>query len=266
MLEVVFNASAEGSLKAFIASGGLKEDRTSVVSMCFMMDIGELKPGITSKYRINLPTEMIMYGSHEQITEAEKEELGRENLQNWKILKVFLTKGEPVRIWYGHNPEDYCGLLHVSTLLEEYENAIYLVKCPEVVKDGLGYTYVQGFGQMQPKLLSCYTDWQYRAEKEELRLLASQWDKLVEENAPLRAVINHQVVSVPEDFYDFLIRRQFPVSCIKQADLIGDIMDQSLGVQGFWLRKRIQKLIELGEMEVVENSARMNERLLSTIC
>ena len=36
-------------------------------------------------------------------------------------------------------------------------------------------------------------------------MYAMLWGILAEENSPLRAVVNNRVLSVPEDFYDFLI-------------------------------------------------------------
>lgn len=41
--------------------------------------------------------------------------------------------------------------------------------------------------------------------EDEFRMYAQNWTDLVSENAPLRAVISGQLISVPEDFYDFLI-------------------------------------------------------------
>lgn len=36
-------------------------------------------------------------------------------------------------------------------------------------------------------------------------MYALEWTDLVNENSPLRAVINGKLIGVPEDFYDFRI-------------------------------------------------------------
>lgn len=47
-------------------------------------------------------------------------------------------------------------------------------------------------------------------------MLGSKWMELTEDNSPLRAVVNGELVGVPEDFYDFLILREITEAPVKK--------------------------------------------------
>ena len=53
---------------------------------------------------------------------------------------------------------------------------------------------------------------------DERRMYAEMWGELVIENAPLRAVVNGTVLSVSEDFYDFIIWNRLTEKPVKEAD------------------------------------------------
>lgn len=60
----------------------------------------------------------------------------------------------------------------------------------------------------------------------EIRMYAEMWGELVLENAPLRAVVNGTVLSVSDDFYDFIIWNRLTDNPVKECRLIGDILGQ----------------------------------------
>ena len=60
----------------------------------------------------------------------------------------------------------------------------------------------------------------------EIRMHAEMWGELVLENAPLRAVVNGTVLSVSDDFYDFIIWNRLTDNPVKECRLIGDILGQ----------------------------------------
>ena len=96
-----------------------------------------------------------------------------------------------------------------------------------------------------------------------LRMYAQNWTELVSENAPLRAVISGQLISVPEDFYDFLIWKHLSDKPRKEARVIGDILGTSmLGVGDWWYAKRIEYYIDRGDILIVEDSANTYARVI----
>ena len=82
--------------------------------------------------------------------------------------------------------------------------------------------------------------------------MASRWRELQQENAPLRAVVNGQVRSVREDFYDEMIRRHIPEGQTKIANIIGDVLGREKpGIGDVWLAERIRWMLSTGELRMV---------------
>lgn len=88
----------------------------------------------------------------------------------------------------------------------------------------------------------------------EKKIVSDYWHDLMEENAPLRAIINGKITSVPEDFYDFIIIRNLPENDFIMARFIGKLLGEySLGISDSWYALRIDKMIEDNKLVVVEN-------------
>ena len=65
----------------------------------------------------------------------------------------------------------------------------------------------------------------------------NEWNEVKCQNTSIRAVVNGRLSSVPEDFYDYLIRSYIPVSEFKLARIIGEIIGRNLiGVSDWWLK------------------------------
>jgi hypothetical protein len=76
----------------------------------------------------------------------------------------------------------------------------------------------------------------------------------MEENAPLRAIINGKIISVQEDFYDFIITRNLPDKNFIMSRFIGELLGEyNLGISDSWYALRIDKMIEDNKLVVVEN-------------
>lgn len=85
-------------------------------------------------------------------------------------------------------------------------------------------------------------------------------DELVEDNSPLRAMVNGKMIGVPEDFYDF---KQDSTKPIKECRLIGDIIGHNQASIGdWWYAKRIQHFIEEGLIKVLEDAEKPYARLI----
>jgi len=154
MIDIVFNPSAEGSLKVCRTQEYL-DDIQFVADLNCMMDIGRISEGIDSDYRITLPDKLYSYGYHgSDISEEDDRSTGERNLKYWECLEAFLQKGLPVRVWHSDSPQEYCGLLHLSTLLEQYDSTVLLVKCPEVIKGQNGGFFAHGWGQLKPEQIT----------------------------------------------------------------------------------------------------------------
>lgn len=100
--------------------------------------------------------------------------------------------------------------------------------------------------------------------REERRMYGELWLELVEENTPLRTIINGKIISVEEEFYDFFILKRLADKPMKQVRLIGDILGYyPIGIRDGWYAIRIEKLIEQGKVKILEDS---NNKYARKIC
>lgn len=71
-----------------------------------------------------------------------------------------------------------------------------------------------------------------------LNALSHRWRQLQAENAPLRAVVNGQLHSVPVDFYDGMLLSRLPEAgqTLRLAELIGRTLAECRpGIGDWWL-------------------------------
>ena len=103
------------------------------------------------------------------------------------------------------------------------------------------------------------------------RRWADLWENLRQENAPLRALVNGRMVSVPEDFYDpYLLKEIDNLSAKKGEFTVGMAVGQTLGhcqfgVWDSWYALRITRFLEQGMLEVVREpeDGRVYSRMLT---
>jgi hypothetical protein len=168
------------------------------------------------------------------------------------------AKGEELRIWYSNQPDELCGLYWVMAQLNQPEERcgqIYLVKLPEWEADEKG-NIIQRicWGEMDPAEWHRYLALQKPASQVFCRSCASHWRTLQEENAPLRAMLNGQLVSAPETLYDDFILREIAAEAdtFHEAMVIGRILGKHrLGIGDSWVALRMEEMIRAGTLEAV---------------
>lgn len=172
--------------------------------------------------------------------------------------------GDTVRIWVDRTPASACGLLHAASLLKDTKAAVHVVVLPfwRERPDGVVETYL-GWGEMEPERFGHFLSREEPVPPLALGAMAHRWEVLQKENAPLRAVVNGQVRSVGEDFYDDLIRRHIPEGQTKIANIIGNVLGQERpGIGDVWLAERIRWMLSTGELRMVREDT---ERFYSSV-
>ena len=167
--------------------------------------------------------------------------------------------GDTVRIWVDRTPASACGLLHAASLLEKTGAAVSVVFLPPWRErpDGVVETYL-GWGEMEPERFGHFLSREEPVPPLALSAMAHRWEVLQKENAPLRAVVNGQVRSVGEDFYDGLIRKHIPEGQTKIANIIGDVLGRERpGIGDVWLAERIRWMLSTGELRMVREDREM---------
>ena len=84
---------------------------------------------------------------------------------------------------------------------------------------------------------------------------AQEWALLAAQNAPLRAVVNGRLVSVPEDFYDCFVLEVLRAQPQKfrEAEAIGRLLcTLRPGVSDGFAARRIEALVRKGLLEEIE--------------
>lgn len=157
---------------------------------------------------------------------------------------------EPVRVWaVPWCPDDLCGVYFVCNLLRDAKTLISVVWAPResVRRDGV-MVEIRGLGEVSPEELGAMASGATALEPIQRRAYADRWRELTAENAPLRAVVNGRLSSVPEDFYDFALRAVLPGEPVKMGKVLADALTMLPGVGDGWLHRRLQVMLAAGEV------------------
>lgn len=227
--------------------GGSSRD---VISIGFNLDIGDITGEIDSQMRKN---EFIRVLGSVNFEDNEVEQFFNSQREDFNRLLAAAKGGEPIRVWKSNTPFSTCAYAFLCDALLNIGCKISTISLPEYWKTS------------ESTIQSC-TDWAelspgqfYRflpLEREisdiEMRLQSNLWNTLKAENAPLRALVNGKLISVPEDFYDHIIIRNIPDGEVVMAQLIGTILGKyPLGVGDGWYALRIKKMIDENKLEIV---------------
>jgi hypothetical protein len=168
--------------------------------------------------------------------------------------------GETLRIWYSNQPDEICGLYWLMDLLKSWKQSsakVVLVKLPEWETEEGTIIRHSGWGEVEPGKWHNCLGLQKTVPPALLHAVASRWSELQKENAPLRAVINGRLQSVPENFYDDFILREIVLESdeFREANLIGRILGKyQLGIGDGWLALRIEEMIRAGKLEALSSA------------
>ena len=217
-----------------------------VLGLSLGLDMGDIRE----------PLGEVRYQLQRQWYDGENEIADRDwgrNLEAAECLKA-CGPGDTIRIWADRTPHSACGLLHAASLLKDTKAAVHVVFLPLWRETGDGKTLVSylGWGEVEPELFGHFLSREEPLPPLILWAMASRWRELQQENAPLRAVVNGQVRSVREDFYDEMIRRHIPEGQTKIANIIGDVLGREKpGIGDVWLAERIRWMLSAGELRMV---------------
>lgn len=203
----VIYSKIDGPTSVFIAgkkkppekehSGWLEGSADDVVCFGYRLDIGNIQKDIEGHYRKNLIFSLLNMKMGEETQDY------ADSFMQMQQLKIYLEAGESIRIWYSDAPYSRCGLYHLCNILNCYENEIRLIKLPEYVVHGKTIVFYKNWGEVAAEEFAGFLSGERIVSKEEIRMYASLWNELVEDNSPLRAMVNGKMIGVPEDFYDF---------------------------------------------------------------
>nr|DAR72623.1 MAG TPA: protein of unknown function (DUF1835) [Caudoviricetes sp.] len=92
-----------------------------------------------------------------------------------------------MRVWVDATPDAQCGLLFLADRLRDADAEIHVVELPPFVAgQKKGMEEYRGWGDVAPQLFGTFLDRESVLTKGEVVTLADRWQRLKEENAPLR--------------------------------------------------------------------------------
>lgn len=196
----------------------------------------------------------------EDIGKPAAEEIYQSARKSLDTVRNRAESGETLRVWYSNEPDEMCGLYWLMSLLKRWKQSsakVVLVKLPECEMEEETFIQHNGWGGIEPGKWHSYLGLQKKVPPALLHATASRWAELQQENAPLRAVVNGKLHSVPENFYDDFILRELALESreFHEAKLIGRILGKyQLGISDGWLALRIEEMICAGKLEAVTSA------------
>ena len=254
-----FEAKEKAEWERAVPMGG---NACDVFGLDFILSVGDIsdnEPGVLRQQTMEwlwsiYPEDMGTNATHELMKAA------AEALQ---IVYGRVSEGESLRIWYSNQPDEMCGLHWFMAQLVRLEmpcENIYVVRLPEWEVDENGAVIRHsGWGGIKPADWHRYSTLQEKVTPERCKGLARHWQQLQRENAPLRAVLNGQLVSVLETIYDDFILREIEAADVvfHEARIIGEVLGKyNLGIGDAWVALRIEKMICDGFLEPVTEASK----------
>lgn len=267
MLEVVFSGNAAGNLKLAQkrdkTTGPLYGSPADIYGFELALSVGDITDtGTGAKWFDALRGLYSLYPPERRDeTAAAMVQAAQSALDG---LRQRLCGGDSIRIWYSQNPDEACGYCWFLAQLNEWNCAakVYTLKLPEWIK--VNETVCRSSSDWAGVDIR---DWSKCAALQQelpsamIVSAAMHWRQLQQENAPLRAIINGQLCSVPAEFYDHFIYREIAAmpETFDEADLIGRIIGKyQLGVSDGWLALRVEEMIERGELKALDAAPENN--------
>src|SRR5699024_4260345 len=144
-----------------------------------------------------------------------------------------------------------------QALLQRYAARVERRLQKERMTDGIAY--FSAVGEVAPNLMPYFYQHRRQLTETEQGQLLSGWKRLQEENAPLPAMVDGRVQSVPADFYDEAILSGITEAEMPAAHAVGRAMgelDMKTGnrVGDMFIFARIRALAQAGKIQIVHDA------------
>lgn len=236
--------------------GGQPED---VVGLSFALDIGDIASPVTDASRRELIDRMLGADPFGELQDME-DSINRYWDGCVSDLHKLISRaknGEPIRIWYSNAPYSMCGFYDTVDHLKNCECPISAVELPRCMPLGKrGVKSAVSWGEITPGEFAHYLPLEFEIPDSVQKAMIMEWATLKQENESLRVVLNGKLHSVEIDFYDRFIRKEIPDGTFKVAQLIGLVLGRNqLGIGDWLIAQRIRKMIESGELTVIQKNS-----------
>lgn len=178
-------------------------------------------------------------------------------------LKDLLSEGQEIRLWLSNNANDRCGLYWFCDLVKDFENKISVVFCPGYEYDDIKNKTSENRNWASfsnPYFMAEFVEKSQVLNKNEILVYSQTWKHLIEENAPLRILVDDSIVGVKEDFFDNVILSFVSNEPKSQSFVMGKMLGKwQGGCDVAFISERIERLIEFGKIKVCEEKTDDND-------
>jgi hypothetical protein len=248
MLNLTFSDSAAGSLRFLHRRLPGEQNPADILPLWMVLDVGDLS---------NSETRQAVYHDLYSYIPEVPEEMAHMNRQALERLDRASAAGEAVRLWLcPSDPSELCALLFLCDRYADTAPKLSVIRIPDRVmnEDAQTVTTYRSSGELPPEAMITMLSYEQPLSDTERRAYALEWRQLVKENAPLRAVVNGRLMSVPDEFYDHTLRANLPEGTFTAAWPIGKTLSMVPGVGDRWLYMRLMTMVRAGELVEVAPS------------
>ncbi|AMC93851.1 hypothetical protein AOC36_07590 [Erysipelothrix larvae] len=251
MLDIVFNDSFHASLA--IKTRNANKDPENIIGLGHFLDLGDISETFDSNQRLNSLKELFSIYS---FTDEDVEAMFSDRIKGREKLFKHIRQHDLLQVWVDNTPETWCGLYHLCYVLQNQSYTLRVNRLETNVKYNVTYGSWREVNVESIDDMIGHTEILNESTKE---VMAQQWETLAAENANLRVIINGMLMSVRDDFYDFLIDKWTPEGPFAIAELIGRIIGNEMpGIRDVWLFHRIQHHLETHTFRLVQKQAQVS--------
>lgn len=246
------NEPTKDEVKKHFKGKAIGGNSNEVVYIGFSLDVGELSGEIDGIERQKVFCKL--WGRF-NFNSKEQEQFFQNQRKDMEKLVSAAKAGIPIRIWKDNAPYSICGFYFVCDTLSSIDCDIRVVSLPKSIpiseSEIVEYSH---WGEVTPGNFYQFTPFEEPLTQAEKKIFCDHWHNLINENAPLRAIINGKLISVPEDFYDFIITKNLPDHDFLMSRFIGKLLGEyHLGISDSWYAFRMDEMIKEHKLIVVEN-------------
>lgn len=255
MIDVCFSDSVAGMLKCVkseIKSNG-------IFPLWMFLNLGNIDCEDLIAEQVQIEVGYDKYFSknttNEELEKIFSEQLKQER-KKFEKFKKFINDGHKIRLWISNTANNRCGLYWLCNFLKDYTNELSMVVCPGYEYDDITDTVeeIRKWSMFSNpwSMVECIKEAHIVCEKEK-SAYSKRWAELVKENAQLRILVDDMIVGVNEDFFDNAILGFVNAEPKTQNRIMGNMLGKWQSGDVYFLSKRIEHLIEKGEIKVCEN-------------
>ena len=142
-----------------------------------------------------------------------------------------MRNSEKIRLWISNNAFDRCALYWFSDYVKKCTSEVYVVLCQGIEfcvqrNQLIENTRWAGFENLEH--MASFSQEAKLLSSQEVDLYSRLWKKLVDENAPLRILIDNKVISTTEDFFDQAILNYITLEPKPQITVINEFLKEHL--------------------------------------